>query len=71
MSYVNATLQAGERVTAAAKLHWIIYLRPLLWAAIGVVLMVVPIVGLPMLLIALISLISACVSELDHGTRRH
>ena len=35
MSYVNATLQAGERVTASASRHWIIYLRPLLWAAIG------------------------------------
>jgi hypothetical protein len=35
VSYVNATLQAGERVTASASRHWIIYLRPLLWAAIG------------------------------------
>ena len=59
MSYINATLQAGERVTASGKLHWIIYLGPLLLAVIGVGMMVVPIIGLPVLLIALISLFRA------------
>jgi uncharacterized membrane protein YdbT with pleckstrin-like domain len=71
MSYVNSTLQAGERVTASANRHWIIYLRPLFWAAIGLCLIFASsktsptsgpstamiFGGLAILLIALLSLI--------------
>ena len=73
MSYVNATLQSGERVTASASRHWIIYLRPLLWAVIGTCLFFASLKtgptsapnvamflgGSTFLLIALISLISS------------
>jgi hypothetical protein len=60
MSYVNATLQTGERVTAAASRHWIIYARPLFWAGIGLLLSAIadP-VGVVVLLIALLSLIGS------------
>ena len=71
MSYVKATLKAGERVTASASRHWIIYLRPLLWLAIGLCLIFATyksslasglatamfLVGLAIVPIALISLI--------------
>jgi uncharacterized membrane protein YdbT with pleckstrin-like domain len=73
MSYVNATLQTGKRVTASTSRHWIIYVRPLLCAAIGLWLLFASaktgptsnfapamiIGGLAILLIALVSLIGS------------
>jgi len=35
MSYVAAVLQPGERVRAVGHLHWVIFLRAILLAAIG------------------------------------
>jgi uncharacterized membrane protein YdbT with pleckstrin-like domain len=35
MSYVNAVLQPGERVKAVGRLHWVIFGRAILLAAIG------------------------------------
>jgi uncharacterized membrane protein YdbT with pleckstrin-like domain len=35
MSYVNAVLQPGERVRAVGRLHWVIFARAILLAAIG------------------------------------
>ena len=45
MSYVASTLQSGEQVTAVAHRHWIIYVRPLTWAATGLVSMMI---GIPL-----------------------
>jgi uncharacterized membrane protein YdbT with pleckstrin-like domain len=36
MSYVNAVLQPGETVRAVGRLHWVIFGRALLFAAIGI-----------------------------------
>ncbi len=36
MSYVNKNLLPGETVTCTGRLHWIIYLKPLLIVALGV-----------------------------------
>src|SRR4051794_37493731 len=35
MSYVNAVLQPGETVKAVGRLHWVIFARAILFAAIG------------------------------------
>ena len=40
MSYVAAVLQPGEHVKAVGRLHWIIFLRAIGLAAIGVALLV-------------------------------
>src|SRR5260370_19234827 len=36
MSYVNAVLQPGETVRAVGRLHWVIFARAILFAAIGI-----------------------------------
>ena len=40
MSYVRAVLQPGEHVRAVGRLHWVIFLRAIALAAIGLVLLV-------------------------------
>jgi len=40
MSYVSAVLQPGEHVKAVGRLHWIIFLRAIGLAAIGIALLV-------------------------------
>jgi membrane protein YdbS with pleckstrin-like domain len=35
MSYVDAVLQPGERVKAVGRLHWVIFFRAILLAAVG------------------------------------
>jgi hypothetical protein len=39
VSYVNSVLQAGEVVVQVARFHWIIYLRPLVFGLVCVVLL--------------------------------
>lgn len=39
MSYAHSVLQAGETIKAVGKLHWIVFLRGLVFAFIGVVLL--------------------------------
>jgi len=40
MSYANSVLQAGEAIKAVGKLHWIVFVRGLVFGFIGLVLMV-------------------------------
>ena len=42
MSYVAKNLLPGETILCTGSLHWIIYLKPLLLAAFGVFLLVLP-----------------------------
>jgi hypothetical protein len=39
MSYVSSVLQPGEQVVQIGRVHWIVYLRPLFFAAICVLLL--------------------------------
>jgi uncharacterized membrane protein YdbT with pleckstrin-like domain len=39
VSYANSVLQAGETIKAEGKLHWIVFLRGSVFAAIGIVLL--------------------------------
>ncbi len=40
MSYANSVLQAGEAIKAVGKLHWIVFVRGLLFGLVGLVLLV-------------------------------
>lgn len=42
MSYVDKTLRPGEAVTYRAHIHWMIYLGPILWIGLGVLLGTIP-----------------------------
>ena len=39
MSYANSVLQAGEAIKAVGKLHWIVFVRGLLFGFVGLVLL--------------------------------
>jgi uncharacterized membrane protein YdbT with pleckstrin-like domain len=39
MSYANSVLQAGEAVKAVGKLHWIVFVRGLVFGFVGLVLL--------------------------------
>src|SRR5215468_8894258 len=45
MGYVESNLMPGEEVTYRAHLHWIIYVKPVLFAVIGVALLVASALG--------------------------
>jgi uncharacterized membrane protein YdbT with pleckstrin-like domain len=75
MSYVETVLQPGEVVIGQTRLHWFIYLTPLLMLALGIAVFVVgasfdpdirriiDIVGLVVLLIAVVRLIGAWITR--------
>ncbi len=35
MSHIDQNLLAGENIIHKAKLHWIVYIKPIIWAVIG------------------------------------
>ena len=43
MSYVEKNLLPGETITCTGRLHWIIYLKPMVLMAFGVLLLVLPV----------------------------
>jgi len=40
MGYINKNLMAGEEIVRRAKLHWIIYLPAIAWAALAIALFI-------------------------------
>ena len=42
MSYVEKNLLPGETILCTGRLHWIIYLKPMLLMAVGVVVLLLP-----------------------------
>jgi len=71
MSYVNAVLQPGERVKVVGRLHWVIFARAILFAAIGLAILragqevgpqtrdIVEIAGALVLVLALLAFVRA------------
>ena len=49
MSYVEKNLLPGETILCTGRLHWIIYLKPMLLMAVGLVVVVLPLLvaGVP------------------------
>lgn len=57
MGYVESNLMAEEKVVQVTKLHWVIFIWPIIWVLLGILLIAIPLLGGFFILIGLVTLL--------------
>ncbi|UCE65946.1 MAG: PH domain-containing protein [Candidatus Zixiibacteriota bacterium] len=65
MGYVESNLMSGEKIIRISKLHWAIFIWPIIWVILGILFIAVPILGGFFILIGVVTLLLAFI---DYST---